>query len=65
MSERQIPGMIMRPCSTTEEDNEKIFQTNEFFCKENFFENYRKYLIALSITAESAKIYLAKNWELS
>jgi hypothetical protein len=64
MSKGQIHGIIMRPCATTEENYDKIYQTTEFYTQAGFLAQYQKHLAALDITAECAKIYLAKNWEL-
>jgi len=64
MSKGQIHGIIMRPCATTEEDYDNIYQTTEFYTQSGFMAQYQKHLAALDITAECAKIYLVKNWEL-
>ena len=64
MSEGQIHGIIMRPSAMSEEEYDKIYQRTEFYTQSGFYAQYQKHLAALSITAECAKIYLAKNWEL-
>ena len=60
---RQIYGMVMRPCSTTEEGNEEVWKSSEFYTEKNFMDEYRKHMIGMEHVAECAKIYILKNWE--
>lgn len=58
-----IHGIMMRPCSLTEEDNEQIMQSTQYSVKENFLTVYQNHMVAMEIVSECAKIYITKNWE--
>ena len=55
--------MIFRPCASSIEENEKIWQSSEFYTAANFQTEYRKHIIAMQHVAECAKIFILKNWE--
>jgi len=52
----------MRPCSLTLKDNEKVIRSSEYFTPSKFREKYVDSVAAGQIVAESAKIYVQKNW---
>lgn len=58
-----IPGIIMRPCSTTDEGNESTMTSSEYSTGKDFMDNYRNHKAAMQIVAECAKVYINKNWQ--
>jgi hypothetical protein len=60
---QRIPGMMMRPASSTEEENQKVWESSEFYTEANFMSEFRKHLVALDHVAECAKIFILKNWK--
>lgn len=59
----QLYGMMMRPCSRNEKENEKTIFSSTHAIKKDFRDVYRNHIIANQIVAESAKIYILKNWK--
>jgi len=59
---RQIPGMLMRPCSTSLKGNERVMMSSDYSVKKNFYKAYREHIIQMQIVAECAKVYIQKNW---
>ena len=53
----------MRPASMTEEQNEKVWQSSEFYTTAHFRSEYSKFVTAQQHVAECAKIFIRKNWE--
>lgn len=60
---KQIPGMLMYPCSLNEEDHNKMWQNSEFFTDKEFMFEYQKHQIAMEHIVECAKIYITKYWK--
>ena len=58
----QTFGMLMRPCSAIEAENETIWKSSEFYTEANFYSEYSKHIIAMQHIAECAKIYITKKW---
>lgn len=56
-------GLIMRPCSLTEEANEKVMRSTKYFTESDFRKKYSEYAVAMDLTAEAAKIYILKNYQ--
>ncbi len=50
------------PCFTSEEDFENAYKSTEFWTDKDFYETYSKYTSALVIVANSAKIFILKNY---
>jgi hypothetical protein len=61
--ENMIFGMLMRPCSMTEEDNEAVMQSSDLSVKKDFMSAYRNHIAGMEIVGECAKIYILKNYE--
>lgn len=59
----KIPGIILRPCSATLEDNEKVIRSSKYFTDSNFYNLYCEHVGAMEVIAESAKIYILKHYE--
>ena len=59
----QLFGMLMRPCSLTEKENEKVIFSSGYAVKKDFRKNYENHIAAMQIVAESAKIYILNNWK--
>lgn len=59
----KIYGIMMRPCSATQEANEKIMQGTDYSVTENFYKAYTNHKAAMQIVAECAKIYILKNYQ--
>ena len=59
----QLEGIIMRPCSMTLKDNEKVMRNDNYFTPSKFRQKYIDTIAAGQIVAESAKIYIQKNWK--
>jgi len=59
----KIPGILMRPCSMTEEENEKVMRSSGYFTESDFYDKYRKNIVTNQLIAESAKIYIRKNYQ--
>lgn len=60
---RQLYGMMMRPCSRTEKENEKVIFSSDYASKKDFRKLYENHIAGMQILAESAKIYILKNWK--
>ncbi len=60
----QILGMVFHPCSSTEEDNEKVWKSSEFYTDAHFMSEYRKHIVAMQHVAACAKIYITNNWKM-
>jgi hypothetical protein len=60
---KQILGMVMRPCAFSKEDNEAMWKKSEFYTDKDFYNQYRKYMVAMQHVAECAKIYIENNWQ--
>lgn len=56
-------GIVMRPCSFTEEDNERVMRTGKYWTESNFDRKYCEHIAAMQQIAESAKIYIIKNYK--
>jgi hypothetical protein len=59
----EILGMILRPCSMTEEDNEAVMKTSKYYTESDFHKKYSENIAANQIIAESAKIFILKNYK--
>jgi hypothetical protein len=58
-----IMGIVMRPCSMTDEDNDKVMHSSDYSVRANFLQEYNNHIAAMSIVAECAKIFVTNNWE--
>ena len=64
-----IYGIMMRPVSTTEKENEEVMESSPYFVKNDFLKNYSLHIGGMQIVAECAKIFVlnnykkVKNWE--
>lgn len=63
MKRNDIPGIIMRPSSLTEKENEKVMSSTKVSVSKGFYKAYAYHKGAMSIVAECAKIYIKKNWK--
>ncbi len=59
----EIYGIMMRPASMNEVDNERIMHGTEVSVTSDFYKSYSHHIGAMQIVAECAKIYITKNWE--
>lgn len=59
----KIYGMMMRPCSTSQDDNESVMQSSTLSVTEKFMGEFQQHIVGKQIVAECAKIYILKNWE--
>lgn len=57
-----IYGLLMRPSSTTLKDNEKVMRSSKCFTDADFLKKYTYHISANQIIAESAKIFILKNY---
>jgi len=58
-----IFGMTMRPCSTSQKDNEKVAHSSDYTVRKNFLQEYQYYIGAMEVVAECAKVFALKNWK--
>jgi hypothetical protein len=58
-----IYGIMMRPVSTTQEENEEVMQSSPYSVKKDYMKEYRLHLGGMQIVAECAKIYVLNNYE--
>lgn len=63
MKKNNIHGLMMRPCSSNQEDNEAVIQSSDYSVSTDFLKEYRNHKIAMQIVSECAKIYVLNNWE--
>ncbi len=63
MKSNYIPGIMMRPCSLTEKENEKVMSSTKVSVSKEFYKAYMHHKGAMCIVAECAKIYIKKNWK--
>ena len=61
--DNQIEGQMMVPCLMSEEAFENTYRGSEFWIDTNFFNEYRKHIIAMEHVASCAKIYILKNYK--
>lgn len=59
----QIPGEIFSPCFLTEEEFEAGYQSSQFWTDKDFYNEYRKHMVAMSHVASCAKIYVLNNYK--
>lgn len=57
-----IYGIVMRPCSLNEVDNEKVMRSTKYFAEKGFYQKFTDYTAAKQIVAESAKIFICKHY---
>lgn len=60
---KKIYGILMRPCSTSLEDNKKTMHSSRHSVKKNFMMKYRDHMAAMQIIAECAKCYIMDNYQ--
>lgn len=58
-----IYGLMMRPVSTTAEENKEVMMSTAVSIREKFFERYSSLIAEMQIVAECAKIYIDENWQ--
>lgn len=58
-----IHGMIMRPCSLSNKENDKVVHSSDYSVKKNFLQEYQNHIAAMQIVAECAKVFILKNWK--
>lgn len=58
-----VHGEPFRRVAFTEAEYEDIYRHSIFWTDSNFYDEYRKHMIAMSHVANCAKIYVLKNWE--
>lgn len=63
LKHNDIPGILLRPCSTTLAGNKKTIYSSKFAVKEDFYEKYRLHIIGAEIVAECAKIFIVENYK--
>lgn len=56
-------GILMRPASLTEENNEQVMRGTKYWAEGDFYEKYCEHIAASQLIAESAKIFITKNWQ--
>jgi hypothetical protein len=59
----QIQGEFFNPVFMSEEEFEEGYKKSQFWTDSNFYEEYRKHIVAMSHISECAKIYIIKNWK--
>lgn len=59
----QIHGLLMYPCSVTQEDHEKTIFSAKESVRKDFKKTYEHLIASKQIVAESAKIYILNNWK--
>jgi len=59
----KIHGLVFRPCSLDFQENEERMRTAIDFTEIDFLEKYNDSIVVGQIIAESAKIFICKNWE--
>jgi len=62
-SENGIYGMLMRPCSLSQKENDKVVHSSKYSVRENFLQEYQDHIAAMQIVAECAKVSILKNWK--
>ncbi len=60
---QQLYGLTMRPCSISQKENEKVIHSSKYAARSNYKKQYETNIAANQILAESAKIYILKNWK--
>ena len=63
MKRNKMYGMMLRPASTTDADNEAVMHSSDYSVSSNFSKEYCNHIAAMQIVAECAKIYVLNNWE--
>jgi hypothetical protein len=58
-----INGIVMRPCSISEEGNESVMRSTKYWTEVDFYAKYQEHIVAMQLIAESAKIYILKNYK--
>lgn len=59
----QLYGLLMRPCSFTQEEHEEVIFSSEYAKRKDFKKEYQNHIAGMQILAESAKIYILNNWK--
>ena len=59
----QIIGQAFVPSFMSEEDFEACYRTSEFWTETNFYDSYRKHIVAMQHVSNCAKIYILKNYK--
>lgn len=60
---RQLYGLMFRPSAINQKDYEKYIFSADYAVKKDFRKTYQNHIAANQIVAESAKIYIIKNWK--
>ncbi len=63
MSKNGFYGMVFRPCSLTEEANEKLVMSSVYSVGSDFRKEYNNHIGAMQVVAECAKVFIIKNWQ--
>jgi hypothetical protein len=63
MRTNHIYGLTLRPCLTTNEDNERVMMSSDHSVREKFLDAYQDHLAGMQIVAECAKIYVLNNYQ--
>jgi hypothetical protein len=58
-----VHGEIFRRCFMTEAEFEEGYKQSQFYVDKNFFDEYRKHLVAMDHIANVAKSYILNNWK--
>jgi len=58
-----IYGLMFRPSSSNEEENDEIWHSSDYSTRTDFLKNYQNHMAAMEIVAGCAKVYITKNWE--
>lgn len=58
----QIFGKLFSPCFATVEEYEAAYKNSTLYIKSGYMDEYRKRLAEMSHIANTAKIYILKNW---
>ena len=53
---------MMRPCSFSLEENEKVMQSSDYSVSKDFLNSYQNHIAAMEIVAECGKIYILNNY---
>lgn len=58
----KIHGIVFRPCSLTDEDNEQVVTNSKYGVKSDFLSRYNDHIAGMQIVSECAKAYINKHW---
>lgn len=58
-----VIGQVFSPCFMTEAEFEEGYKNSEFYVEKDYYNEYRKHMIAMEHIANIAKSYIFNNWK--